>query len=378
VPGGLSLERLARLVWVPFILCLGLVALWAIIDNLTGNVYQRTLLITLIYLVLVLGLQVFSGNSGVLSFGHVAFVAIGAYTSALLTIPPEIKKATFLTMPGFLHWILDTELGAIEATLAGAGVAMVFGILFAPAIVRLGGVQAGIGTLAILVVVYVFNIQTTSITRGTSTMIGVPSTTSMTTALVWALIAVVGAYVFQQSGRGLRLRATRENARAARSVRISVPFERGVAWTLSTFVAGVAGALYGHFIVAFSPTSFYFDVTFITITMLVVGGMTSVSGAVVGCIFLAVVQEALRRFEVNGLGPIEPGDVPTGTTQLGLAIILLLTLILRPKGITAGREIPWPGDWSLPRRRGRRPPVPVEPGAPVPDRSRSAETAGTD
>lgn len=364
-----NLERLGRLVWVPFILCLGLVAVWAIIENLTGNVYQRTLLITLIYLVLVLGLQIFSGNSGVLSFGHVAFMAIGAYTSALLTIPPEVKKATFLTMPGFLDWILDTNVGAIPATLAGGGVAMLFGIIFAPAIVRLGGVQAGIGTIAILVVVYIFNIQTTSITRGTSTMIGVPTTTTMTTALVWALLVIVGAYAFQQSKHGLRLRAARENARAARSVGISVPMERGVAWILSTFVAGIAGGLYGHFIVAFSPTSFYFDITFITLTMLVVGGMTSVSGAVIGTIFLATVQEALRRFEVNGLGPLQPGDVPTGTTQLGLALILLLTLILRPKGITAGKEITWPGDWTLPRRRRRRgeraPVAPESPSQPA-------------
>jgi len=375
VPARVSLERLARLVWVPFALCTGIVVLWAVIENLTGTVYQRTLLITLIYLVLVLGLQMFSGTSGVLSFGHVAFMAIGAYVSALLTIPPELKKATYLQMPGFLHWVLDTEFGTLEATLVGGGFAMGFGIIFAAPIVRLRGVQAGIGTLAILVVVYVFNVQTVSITNGVSTTIGVPSTTTMTSALVWTLIVIVAAYLFQQSRRGLRLRATRENERAARSVGVSVPFERGVAWVLSTFVAGIAGALYGHFIVAFSPTSFYFGITFLTIAMLVVGGMTSVSGAVVGCIFLATVQEALRRFEVNGLGPLDPGDVPSGTTSLGLALVLLLTLILRPKGITGGKEIPWPGDWSLPRRRA---PAPAQVAPPSPEPAKSAETARTE
>ena len=76
-----------------------------------------------------LGLQMFSGNSGVLSFGHVAFVAIGAYTSALLTIPPEIKEFTYLEMPGFLKsWVFPAELGAIEATLAGAGFAAAFAL----------------------------------------------------------------------------------------------------------------------------------------------------------------------------------------------------------------------------------------------------------
>lgn len=340
----------ARRAWAPFALSSGLVVLWLIVTQLTGSVYQRTLLITLIYLVMVLALQIFSGNSGVLSFGHVAFMAIGAYVSALLTIPPEVKKATFLTMPGFLRWILDTNLGVVEATLAGAGVAAAVALLFAPAIVRMRGVQAGIGTLAILIIVYVFNVQTTSITRGTSTMIGVPATTTMTAALVWAILAVFVAYVFQQSGRGLRLRASRENDHAARSVGVRTPIERTVAWVLSAFVAGVAGALYGHFVTSFDPSSFSFELTFLTIAMLIVGGLTSVSGAVVGCVFLAIVQEGLRRFEVNGLGPLGPGDVPAGTTQLGLALILLVTLILRPRGITSGRELPWPGDWQARRR----------------------------
>ncbi|MEZ5101458.1 MAG: branched-chain amino acid ABC transporter permease [Thermoleophilia bacterium] len=346
----MSFGDLLRKVWVPLALCTFVVVTWALVTGLAGTVYERTLAINLIYLVLVLALQIFSGNSGVLSFGHVGFMAIGAFVSALLTIPEDTKKATFLTMPGFLDWILDTNVGEVPAILLGGLIAMVFGILFAPPIVRLRGVQAGIGTLAILIIVYVFNIQTTSITRGTSTMIGVPETTSTEDALMAVLATIVVAYFFQQSRRGLRLRALRENERAARSVGVASEFERGVAWVLSTFIAGVAGAIYAHYITAFSATSFYFDITFIAIAMLVVGGLTSVSGAVFGCIGLAVVQEALRRFEVNGLFGEKP---PVGIATFGLALILLVTLILRPRGITKGREIPFPTDWTWPGRKQR-------------------------
>jgi branched-chain amino acid transport system permease protein len=346
-----NLEPLARRVWPPFFLCLLVVVTWALVDGFGGIVYTDTTLRMFITLMLVLGLQIFSGNSGVLSFGHIAFMAVGAYTSALLTIPTDTKKFTFLTMPHFLKsWIFPAHLSALEGTLAGAGFATVFALITAPPIVRLAGVQAGIGTLAILVIVYVFDVQTSSITRGTSTMIGVPQTTTFVMVLIWTLIFILVAFAFQQSGRGLRLRATRENERAAKSVAVGVATERAVAWVLSGFVVGAAGALYGHYIVTFSPDQFYFDTTFLTIAMLVVGGMTSVTGAVVGCYLLTIVNEVFRRWEVNGLAGVTP---PSGTANLVLAGVLLVTLILRPKGLTGGKEVPWPGDWSF---RGIRSP----------------------
>jgi len=179
-------------------------------------------------------------------------------------------------------------------------------------------------------------------------MIGVPQTTTLLALLLWSLIFVAAAYVFKFSRRGLRLQSTRENDRAARSVGVSVPWERGIAFTLSGFVCGVAGALYGHYFVTFSPYDFYFDMTFLTIAMLVVGGMASVTGAVVGTYFLMIVFTAFQRLEVNGLFDAKP---PSGTANLVMALALLGTMIFRPAGIMGTREIPWIGD--LRRRRGR-------------------------
>jgi branched-chain amino acid transport system permease protein len=157
------------------------------------------------------------------------------------------------------------------------------------------------------------------------------------------------------------LRASRENERAARSVGVKVPRERTYAWVLSAFVCGVAGALYAHYFGGtFSYLDFYFntngqDIVLLPIAMLVVGGMSSVTGAVVGCYLITIVYEIFRRWEVNGLAGYEP---PSGTTNLVLAIVLLVTLALRPKGVTGGREVPWPGDWNLDwlgRWRGKQP-----------------------
>jgi branched-chain amino acid transport system permease protein len=388
--GGVSasLEALARRLWAPLALCSFVVITWALVDMFGDVVYTRTAVRMLLLLLVVLGLQIFSGNSGVLSFGHVVFVAIGAYSSALLTIPTAIKEFTYLTMPNWLtYWIFPAELSPLEGTLVGGGFAMLFALITSPAIVRLAGVQAGIATLALLVIVNVFIVQTSSITRGTSTQIGVPTTTHLLSVTVWVLVAIALAFLFQQSRFGLRLRASRENERAARSVGVHVPRERGIAWVLSAFVCGVAGALYAHYFVTFSYLDFYFntngfDQVLLPIAMLVVGGMTSVTGAVVGCYLVTVVFEIFRRWEVNAfLGT----NLPSGTTNLVLALVLLVTLILRPRGITGGKELPWPTEWRLPRkpqprfdileaygiRRGRVEPAANEPPA-------SAETAPTD
>jgi branched-chain amino acid transport system permease protein len=203
----------------------------------------------------------------------------------------------------------------------------------------------------------------------------VPSTTTLLQVMIWVLIFIFVAFAFRQSRFGLRLRASRENERAARSVGVRVPVERSIAWVLSGFVAGVAGALYGHFFVTFSPYDFYFDITFLTIAMLIVGGMTSVSGAVVGVFFITFVRELFRRWEVDGMAGVTP---PSGTANLVLAFVLLVTLILRPKGITGGKEIPWIGDWSLPHPLRRRRQRLIESTAPTPSSARSAETAPTD
>jgi branched-chain amino acid transport system permease protein len=351
-------EPAARTIWPPLALGAFLVVTWALVDGFGDVVYKDTAVRLFLTLIIVLGLQIFSGNSGVLSFGHIAFMAIGAYMSALLTIPPDIKKFTYLSMPGWLgSWILPAKLSPLEATLAGAGAATLFALITAAPIVRLAGVEAGIGTLALLVIVYVFDVQTSAITRGTSTQIGVPQSTTFVSVLIWALIFIGVAFAFKASRRGLRLRASRENVRAAKSVGVRVPIERAIAWVLSGFVVGVAGALYGHYFVTFGPDDFFFNqgfnIVLLTIAMLVVGGMTSVTGAVVGCYFITVIYEAFRRWEVNGLGGVTP---PSGTANFVLAVVLVVTLVLRPKGITGGRELPWPGDWSFDsfRRFSRR------------------------
>lgn len=345
---GNSTSTFTRWAWLAGLLIVPIAILTAIV-SITDRIdlVQRGT-VTLVLMVLVVGLHVFSGNSGVISFGSVAFAMIAAYASALLTIPAEDKPSLFPDFPSFLSWVLDfsvpVPLGIAIAVLGTTVLAFIVGI----PLVRLSGLAAGIGTLAFFVVVQVIVTKWKAVTRGESTMVGVPQETTLWWALAGVVIAIAVAALYQVTRRGRRLIATREDDKAAMSIGISIPMERLWGWTASCAIAALGGALYGHYISTFAAVNFNLALTFLIIAMLVVGGLGSLTGAVVGVIVLQALAEFLRTVELNGLGPIPAFDIP-GLVQIVLALILLIVLIARPSGITGGREIT---DWI--RRRSAK------------------------
>ncbi|HET6998571.1 MAG TPA: branched-chain amino acid ABC transporter permease, partial [Solirubrobacterales bacterium] len=298
---------------------------------------QRVALTFLVNLVAVIGLQTFIGNSGVISFGHVAFIGLGAYCSALLTTPPETKELTTLisNAPGFL---LHAEMSFLPATLVAVAFVAVFAGLVGIVFVRMSGAAAAIGTLSLLIVVRVVLGNWEQVTRGPKTFFGVPAYTTVWWALGWAVVAIIVARLFRESGIGLRLRASRTDELASAAVGVDIKRARWFAWVLSAMMAAVSGALYAHLILAFAPQQFYLDLTFTLIVMAIVGG-TSVSGAVIGAAGISLVQEVLRRGESGfALGPIQI-DEAFGLTTLVLGLLVLATVILRPGGLLGRWEL---------------------------------------
>jgi branched-chain amino acid transport system permease protein len=341
---GHAARRLAETAWSPAVLSATLAGIALAVNGFGSETLVFVTTQMLINVTFVIGLYIFSGNSGVLQFGHIGIAGVAGYATALLTIPIALKASQFTnpSPPSFLRWINHVELGTLSGTLAAAGVATIFAVLLTVPLMRLSGAQAGIATFAVLVIVNVFFAQADSITRGFTTIFGVPQTTTIFSALTWAVIAIVIAYAYHYSKRGVLLRASREDIIAARSVGVHVARERGVAFVLGAFFLGVGGALYVHTFSTIGPNDFYLDLTFLTVAMLVIGGTRSIAGAVTGVIFVTVISELLRRVELNGLGPIKPGSLP-GLTNVVLGITLIATLILRQEGIVGNREL------SLPR-----------------------------
>ena len=331
---------LTETVWPPF----ALMALSSVVALLTWTLgpdsLDRVVVGMVINLVLVVGLYAFVGLSGVFSFGHAAFMAIGAYAGAILVIPPATKQFVLPDLPGFLA---DVHLDPLPATIAAGGVAAAVALVLSVPLARLSGLTAGLATFAVLVIVNVVAKSWQQVTHGTAGVSGIPTSTTIQGALAWALVAMAAAWALQRSAIGLRLRASREQEAAAHSIGIGVARERAVAFVVSAFFAGVAGALLGMFIGSFNPDAFFLNITFLMVVMLVIGGMSSLAGAVVGTIVISAAAELLRRVESGvDLGVVELSARP-GLREVGLALLMLGILILRPSGLTGGRELVWPG-----------------------------------
>ena len=300
----------------------------------------------LVSVAIVVAIYVFVGNSGVLSFGQISFVAVGAFAAGVLTVPLESKRGV---LPDLFPVLRDHAVSNVASLALAAGVGGVFALLVGLPLMRLSGLAAGIATFAVLEITHNVLREWTKIGPGATTLSLVPETTGARQATVGALLVVVVAWLYQRSRRGRLLRASREDAAAAQAVGVHVHRERLWAFVVSGTLAGFAGGLLVHLLGNITTEQVYLELTFITLAMLVVGGLTSLWGAVVGALVVSALDTFLERAE-DGIDAGVALDLPQGTRLVFLGAIMALVLVVRPSGLTGGRE------FSL-RRRARRPPT---------------------
>lgn len=312
----------------------------AVLTELLGiSLLVRIITVMFISIILVLGLQLYMGNSGILSFAHIGFMGIGAYTSALLSMTSTAKE---LTNSNLYPFLIQLHLPFLPSLMIGALVAAFIAAMVGFPLMRLSDAAAVITTFALLVIINVVMVHWDRVTNGPRTLFGVDSYTNLWTAVIFCVITIFAVYLFKESRVGLRLRATRDDAYAAASIGINMVVMRWLAFIVSAFIAGVGGGLWAHFITSFTPYAFYLTETFVILAMLVIGGPYSVSGAVIGTLVVTATREVLRAIEnqVNIL-QIFPGGF-FGFTEVVLAVVLILILIYRPAGLMGSREIRWP------------------------------------
>lgn len=321
---------------------LGLIGITALVGANGTPSFQGTVTLILCNLIVVIGLQVFVGNSGVYSFGQLGFATAGAYIAAFLTLPAAFA---LLQTPGLPQFIADAHLGVLPTTLIAAAISGLLAMVVGLPLMRTSTLAIPISTFAFLIVVFNVVANWDRVTGGSSGLVSIPTTTSVESAGLWAGAAVILALAFKWSASGYRLQATREDEVAARSIGINVTRERLIAFGISGVLCGIGGALAVHQSGVLNPTTFYFGATVTTMTMLVVGGARSVFGAVIGAIAIAMVNEMLRGVEngANLFGAISIGEAP-GLAAIGLGLVLLATMIVMPNGLSGGREageLPW-------------------------------------
>jgi branched-chain amino acid transport system permease protein len=334
---------------------------------MNGLGFGRTTVEAIIMLAAVVGLYSYSGMTGIASFGHVAYMAVGGYAATLLTLPAVVKS---YRLPGLPSWLAGTEmdpyLALVVAFLCGTVVAGLFGLL----VWRLSGLAAGIATLALLLVVFTIASGWENVTGGRGAVPGVPQISSLTPALIVALLAIWATWAFQRSRWGRFAQGTREDEAAARAIGIRVHLVRWLCMTFSGGLMALAGALYVYFVGSISPDFFYVPMMFNILAILVIGGMLSITGAVLGTVFVQFLRQVLEPLDSGfAVGSLQFDGRP-GLRFVVLGMIMLLMLARRPGGIVNGYELrlPVPQRW---RRSGRDTTGPDAGGRPA-DRAAAA------
>jgi branched-chain amino acid transport system permease protein len=334
------------------------VTIVVLVDLYGSPTDERIAMTFLVNLILVMGLQTFVGGSGVISFAHVSFMAVGAYSAALLTTSPIIKVQSIPDAPSFIQ---NAEFGFLPATVIAVLVTMAFALVVGLPIVRLAGAAAAVATLGLLVIMHTVLSNSETLTRGAQAFYGIPAHSTLSLGLVLGMVAVLLARLMRESSLGLGLRSSRADEVAARASGVNVVRARLVMWVVGAGITAMAGALYAHYVLAILPNAFYFSLTFVIVTMVIVGGQ-SITGAFIGAAGISLLTEFLRRAENNGLsvGPLTFENAP-GLTTIVLGLLIIGTMVARPKGLVGRWEL---DDWLFGRyRRGARSAAPADEAA---------------
>jgi branched-chain amino acid transport system permease protein len=300
--------------------------------NFTLNRYVLYI-VTLIavYIIATVSLNLTNGYSGLFSLGHAGFMAVGAYTSALLTFPADMRPLYGLPhLPAILGGA-NFQWPFLPALLVGGLCAAVVAVPVGFPALRLRGHYFAVATLGFMVIVQTLATNLTDITRGALGINGIPNYTDIWLAYAWVVITVYVIWRLLNSSYGRAMMAIREDETAAQVLGIDLTRYKVLSFTVGAFFAGVAGALFSHLTQAISPYDFSFTLTFKIVIFLIVGGSGTLTGSIVGPVVLTGLT--------FGLKPVEEGLGIYGLIEVIFALLLIITVTKRRGGLSGGKEM---------------------------------------
>ena len=275
------------------------------------------LIISGIYIILTLSLNLIVGYTGLPALGHIAFACVGAYTSSLLAL-------NFGVSP----WI---------GLLIGACLAALLGLIIGIPSIRLKGDYLAIATFGFGVIVYSVSKNWVELTRGPMGLPGIPKFSLFGFELqpVWTYLILVIVFValtgfainrIVHSPFGRILRSIRDDEIASLSIGTNVNKYKLIVFIIGASFAGIAGSLYAHYITFIDPSSFTAMESIAVLLMVVFGGMGSIRGSFVGVLVLVIFPEMLRFLGM-------PSSVAAPLRQMIYGLLLIILMLKRPQGI---------------------------------------------
>lgn len=306
---------------------------------------------TAIYIILSTSYNLVNGVTGQFSLGPNAFMAIGAYTSTLLTMTPNEKEITFIIEP-IISPLDKIAIPFLPSLLIGGVIAALFAFLIGFPVFRVRGDYLAIVTLGFGEIVRVFATNAISVTNGSLGLKGLKQYTNIWWSWGWVVFTVFCLVGIVESSYGRAMKAIREDETAAQAMGINTFRYKILAFIISAFFQGVGGGLLAHLLTTIDPKLFTFFFTFNLLIMIVVGGLGSMTGSIIGAVVFAWGSELLRWVEEpHRIGGIFIPGIP-GMRMVIFPLILILIMVFFRRGIMGRREFSW--DWVFSRIRWRR------------------------
>jgi branched-chain amino acid transport system permease protein len=306
-----------------------------ILSNSLSGYYYRILLLFGINVILTLSLNITNGYANIFSLGHGGLMLAGGYTTALLTLPVEFKAST-LNLP---FWLEQAQFPFIFALILAGIVAMVVGLTILLPAFRLKGHYFILASLGINIIMINIAENVRPITNGATGLRGAPPYTNIWWIFGIAVVLIYLIWTLLTSRFGRAIKAIGKDEGLAEAMGVNSSKYKAYAFMISSFFTGVGGALWTHLILTISPASFDLLVVFQIIMMLVIGGVSSISGSILGAAIITTILELLQPLQ-EGMN-IFGLEIPRmfGLTQVLLAVFLIIVMIYKPDGIMGEKEI---------------------------------------
>lgn len=283
-------------------------------------------------IILAVSLNIVNGFTGQFSMGHAGFMAVGAYASAFVTTTLQASHYELIAGPlGTAIFLLSLVFGGLLAAFIGYLVGL-------PSL-RLKGDYLAIVTLGFgeIIRVLILNMDFLGAARGLN---GIPPLANLGWVYTFVVITVFVSWRILRAPLGRAYLSVREDEVAAESMGVPTTKTKVNAFVISSFFAGIAGALFAHFIQSISPQTFDMNKSFEVIIMVVLGGMGSVSGSVIAAVFLSFLKEGLR--DLNKVLEVIPflSDYANRDYRMVIfSFILIVLMLTRPNGFFGTKEI---------------------------------------
>lgn len=306
-------------------------------DYYLDSYVVRILNLCAIYVVLGLSMNLINGFTGLFSLGHAGFMAVGAYTTALLTMTPAVKAQNFFMAP--LIKPLDTICWPfLPALLLGGTLSALVAFLIGAPVLRLKGDYLAIATLGFAEIIRIIFTNTQTLTNGALGIKGIPDTTNLWWSFGIAGFTVVFMILLINSSYGRALKAIREDEVAAESMGIGLFKHKVIAFMIGAFFAGIGGGLLGNLLGTIDPLMFRFFLTFNILLIIVLGGMGSITGTIISAFVITIAGEALRFLdETMDLGFVVIPGIP-GLRMVVFSGLLIIVVLFFRNGLMGNKE----------------------------------------